>query len=117
MWDKSKPADFHVGALKEIQEFPKQIKSEIGEFIMALEMGLDVSGYDTKPMKTLAPGAYEYRTYDSNKNYRVFYYMKFEDCILIFHAFTKKTRATTESDKRTAKSRLKQMLDARKWNK
>ena len=114
MTNKVNQAVFHKSALKEIQSFPQDVKTEVGEFIMALEMNLDVSDFDTKPMKTVASGAYEFRTYDKDKNYRVFYYLKVSDSILVFHAFTKKTRKTSEVDKKTALARLNETIESLK---
>jgi len=114
MSSKVRQAEFHVSALKEIKKFPTRTRMEVGEFIMTLEMGLDVTDFDTKPMKTIAQGAFEFRTYDAQKNYRVFYYVKLKDAIIIFHAFVKKSRKTSKEDLETGKTRLKQLLKERK---
>jgi len=43
--------------------------------------------------------------------YRVFYYTKLADSVLIFHAFAKKTQKTPPHEIALAQKRLKEMLD------
>jgi phage-related protein len=43
--------------------------------------------------------------------YRVFYYTKLADTILIFHAFAKKTEKTPQHEIFLAQQRLKEILD------
>ena len=43
--------------------------------------------------------------------YRVFYYTKLVDSVLIFHAFAKKTQQTPPKEIALAQKRLKEMLD------
>ncbi|MEP6637028.1 MAG: type II toxin-antitoxin system RelE/ParE family toxin [Acidobacteriota bacterium] len=43
--------------------------------------------------------------------YRVFYYTKLADSVLIFHAFAKKTQKSPPHETALAQKRLKEMLD------
>lgn len=61
-------------------------------------------------MTNVAPGVFELRLRDAEGIYRVFYYLKIKDKILIFHAFAKKTRATPKQQIETGKTRLKKLL-------
>ena len=62
-------------------------------------------------MTTVAAGAYELRVKDADGIYRVFYYLKSAEGILVFHAFVKKTQATPQNEIETARKRLWEMLD------
>jgi phage-related protein len=48
---------------------------------------------------------------DRSGAYRVFYYTKLADSLLIFHAFAKKTQKTPQHEIALARKRLKEMLD------
>lgn len=43
--------------------------------------------------------------------YRLFYYARLADSVLIFHAFAKKTQKTPTQEIALAQKRLKEMLD------
>ena len=62
-------------------------------------------------MPSVAVGVNELRMRDRSGIYRVFYYTKVADLVLIFHAFTKKTQKTPQHEMRLAQERLKEMLD------
>ncbi len=62
-------------------------------------------------MSSIAAGVEELRLKHKNGIYRVFYYVKFAEAILIFHAFIKKTEKTPTQEIETAKKRLKEMLN------
>ena len=101
---------FHPAIKKVIRAFPKTIKLELGKAIRDLEKGFSLSMPLSRPMNTIARGVEEIRLKGASGIYRVFYYVKLKDKILIFHAFQKKTRTTSKQDKETGKSRLKDML-------
>lgn len=62
-------------------------------------------------MASVASGAEELRVKDRSGAYRVFYYTKLADSVLIFHAFAKKTKKTPLHAIALAQKRLKEMLD------
>lgn len=62
-------------------------------------------------MATITPGSYELRIKGKDAIFRIFYYVKSEKGILIFHAFKKKTQKTPFLEITLAKKRLKEMLD------
>lgn len=62
-------------------------------------------------MSSAAKGVEELRVTDRSGGYRVFYYMKLADSLLIFHAFAKKTRKTPMSEIALGQARLKEMFD------
>jgi phage-related protein len=60
---------------------------------------------------SVASGVDELRVRDRSGVYRVFYYTKLSDSVLIFHAFAKKTQKTPPHEITLAQKRLKEMLD------
>ena len=65
----------------------------------------------SRPMGSVATGVEELRIKDRSGAYRVFYYTKLSDSILVFHAFTKKTQQTPPNEIAIAQKRLKEMLE------
>ena len=61
-------------------------------------------------MPVVNRGVHELRVKDGSGQYRVFYYTKKADAILVFHFFKKKTQETPSQEIETAKGRLKEML-------
>jgi len=64
----------------------------------------------SRPMPVVDHGVHELRIKDRSGQYRVFYYTKKADAILIFHFFKKKTQETPSQEIETAKGRLEEML-------
>jgi phage-related protein len=63
-------------------------------------------------MSSVASGVEELRVKDRSGAYRVFYYTRLADSVMIFHAFAKKTQKTPLQEIALAQKRLKEMLDA-----
>ena len=106
-----KKAKFHGVIQGLVRSFPHEIKKALGKTILDLQHGSSLGLPISKPMPSIAQGAHEIRLKDRAGIYRVFYYTKIEDHVLIFHAFKKKTQKTPKKDLETAKRRLKEMLD------
>ena len=64
----------------------------------------------SRPMPSVAPGVEELRIKDRSGAYRVFYFIKLETAVLIFHAFQKKTAKTPPHEIELARKRIKEML-------
>lgn len=64
----------------------------------------------SRPMPSIAVGAEELRVKDRSGAYRVFYYTRLADSVLIFHAFVKKTQTTPPHEIALAQKRLKEMF-------
>ena len=62
-------------------------------------------------MSAVAVGVEELRVKDRSGAYRVFYYTRWADSVLIFHAFTKKTQKTPLHEITLARIRLKELLN------
>ena len=64
----------------------------------------------SKPIKQLAPSAFELRVKDRNGIYRVFYVLFDKHRILVPHAFSKKTQKTPPHEIDTANKRLRRLI-------
>lgn len=69
-------------------------------------LGLPVS----RPMPNVAHGVHELRVKDRAGQYRLFYFVKHKDSLLVFHFFKKKTQETPKNELKIAKRRLGEML-------
>lgn len=93
--------------LEELDPFTRRKLAELFSLLMnGVNMGLPLS----RPMPIIAHGAHELRLKDRHGNYRVFYYLKSQDFVLIFHFINKKTQATPHHEIEIAKKRLEEML-------
>jgi phage-related protein len=77
---------------------------------MKVQLGMTLGFPLSRPMPGVHAGACEFRFRDSNGVQRVFYYLKSQRAILVFHAFTKKSRKTPQSEISLGQKRLKEML-------
>lgn len=106
-----KAAVFHPKARDAIREFPEDVRREFGKVIFDLQKGEKLSMPLSRPMGSVASGVEELRVRDRSGAYRVFYYTKLADSVLIFHAFVKKTQTTPPTEIALAQKRLKEMLN------
>ena len=106
-----KLATFHPKARDSIRGFPTDVRRELGKAIFDLQAGAKLTMPLSRSMSSVAAGVHELRIRDRAGVYRVFYYTKLGDSVLIFHAFTKKTQATPHHEIALAQQRLKEMLD------
>ena len=101
-WDKH--------ARDTIRGFSKNIRFEIGKYLRQLQNGENLSRTISKQMSTIMSGAAEIRVKDKDGQYRVFYFHKQAERIIVFHAFVKKTQKTPKKELDTGRERLKNML-------
>ena len=106
-----KPAVFHPKARDAIRDFPEDVRREFGKVIFDLQKGEKLSMPLSRPMSSVAAGVEELRVRDRSGAYRVFYYTKLADAVLIFHAFTKKSQKTPLDEIAIGQKRLKEMLE------
>ena len=97
-----------------MKQFPDEIKKEIGYHLYQMQKGMILSMPHSKPMPSIASGCYELRISGKDILYRVLYYLKIKDFILVFHAFNKKTQKTSYKDIQIGKKNLKELLHASK---
>lgn len=106
-----KPAKLHLKARAALQEFPEEVRRELGKAIYDLQKGARLTMPLSKPMPSVAPGVEELRVKDGTGAYRVFYFTRLANAILVFHAFGKKTQKTPQREIELGRRRLKEMLD------
>ncbi len=93
--------------LEELDPFTKRKLAELFSFLMN---GISISLPLSRHMPIIAHGAHELRLKDRHGNYRIFYFLKSHDFVLIFHFINKKTQATPHHEIEIAKKRLEEML-------
>lgn len=106
-----KPAIFHAEALRTIRSFPAEVRRELGKAIFDLQRGELLKMPLSRPMPTIATGVEELRIRDKSGSYRTFCLARSERGVLVFHAFTKKTRETPKREVETGGKRLKELLN------
>ncbi len=102
---------WHTKALEELRKFPGGIKQNLGYLIHRLQMGDKLTSPYSRPIKSVEIGVNELRVKDSTGAYRVFYYLKTQHGIILFHAFKKKTQKTPKKEIEIGKKNLKELLD------
>lgn len=102
---------WHPDTLKSIKGFPEKVKKDFGYLIMRMQLGEILITPHSKSMNSVASGVHELRVKDLSGIYRAFYILKFEDSILVFHAFKKKTQKTPKKEISVGKSHLKEMIN------
>ncbi|HJX92335.1 MAG TPA: type II toxin-antitoxin system RelE/ParE family toxin [Pyrinomonadaceae bacterium] len=93
-----------------MRSFPEDVRREFGKAIFDLQKGARLSMPLSRTMASVAPGVAELRIKDPSGAYRVFYYTKLANTLLILHAFTKKTQKTPPQEIALAHKRLKEIL-------
>lgn len=101
---------WHKQAKLVVSKFPESVRRELGYMIYRLQMGDLLSMPHSKTMREVGNGVNELRVRSSDGQYRVFYYLKSAQGILVFHAFIKKTQKTSKSDIAIGKQRLLELL-------
>jgi len=102
--------EIHRKAREVIRGFSKQVRAELGSSLIKLQLGMKLDFPDSRPMPQVCVGAYELRFRDSSGIQRIFYYLKSEKGILVFHAFTKKTQKTPSNEMEVGRKRLEEMI-------
>lgn len=105
-----KAVRFHHSVLKEMQATSVMLRAKIADFLALLATGESIGLPASRPMSDVAAGVHELRIKDHTGQYRVFYFTKHADAIIVFHMFKKKTQATPMRELETARKRLEDML-------
>lgn len=93
-----------------MQNFPDDVKREMGKAIFELQKGARLTMPLSRPMPSVAPGVEELRVKDKSGAYRAFYFTRLDTAILILHAFEKKAAKTPKREIDVARTRLREML-------
>jgi len=108
-----RPAIFHVQARAEIRALPKDVRFRLGRSLLALQYGYALGMPASRPMPAVAAGVNELRLHDPDAQYRVFYYAKATEGVMVLRAFHKKTARTPPPEIVIVRRRLKELMDER----
>jgi phage-related protein len=106
-----KLAAFHPKARNTIRSFPTDVRREPGKAIFDLQAGGEAHNAFVSVDGVSGGGRSRVAYSRPSGIYRVFYYTKLADTILIFHAFAKKTEKTPQHEIFLEQQRLKEILD------
>ena len=98
-------------AKKTVRSFSSEVKKELGALLLTLQSGAILGMPQSRKIPTIHHSAYELRVKDKSGVYRVFYVLFNKNTILIPHAFTKKTQKTPDKEIKTARTRLRRLLE------
>jgi len=101
---------FHRAVEKALDGWPVSVKVELADLLTLLLEGQSIGMPASKPFPTVALGVSELRIKERSGQYRVFYFTKRSEAILVFHAFKKKTQKTPTHEIIVAKQRLEDLL-------
>jgi len=88
-----------------LRDFPDEARLRAGFELREVQKGNDPS--DWKPMKTVGAGVREIRIRLANGAFRIIYLATLPECVLVLHAFEKKTQQTPQKEIDLATQRLK----------
>src|SRR5689334_6376854 len=74
--------------------FPGRCSTNSGRCCLISRYGARIGMPSCRPMPSVAPGVEELRVRDQTGIYRVFYTLKLENGVVVFHAFQKKSQKT-----------------------
>lgn len=96
----------------DLLNFPIEARRQAGFQLSKIQAGLEAD--DWKPFDDVGAGTREIRIREAGGAFRVMYVAKFEEALYVLHCFQKKTQATSLQDKRTAQTRYRAIVNARK---
>lgn len=102
---------FHSEVIKYLRNCNTEIRKKTGDLIFDLQQGKILGPPQSKSFSTIEKGVFELRIKDNTNAYRVFYYTKIKETIIVFHMFQKKTNKTPLKEINTGKLRLKEILE------
>jgi phage-related protein len=98
-----RPVRFAGDSLKRLREFPDDARQDAGYQLEKVQRGEQPD--DFKPMPAIGKGVEELRIWDESGTYRVIYTARLKDCVVVLHAFQKKTQSTSPRDIELARTR------------
>jgi len=100
----------HKAVAKDIKKLNMDLKLRIAEALDLLAAGESIGLPLSRPMSDIANGVHELRMKDESGQYRIFYYTKVADSLLVFHFFKKKSQKTPKKELELAEKRLRSLL-------
>jgi phage-related protein len=95
--------------LKEIEDFPEDVRGDLADALARLEAGQSLSLPLSRPMPSIGAAVHELRFRDRSGIYRVIYFLAGAGTIWLLHAFAKKTQQTPKHNIDVAKERLRRI--------
>ncbi len=105
-----KPIRIHKSVAKDVEKLGLDLKIRIAEALDLLASGESLGMPISRPMPDIAIGTHELRIKDSTGQYRVFYYTKVKDALIVFHFFKKQSQTTPKKELELAQKRLGSMI-------
>ncbi|MES0489036.1 MAG: type II toxin-antitoxin system RelE/ParE family toxin [Leptospirales bacterium] len=102
---------FHSEVVKYLRACDTEVRKKIGDLIFDLQLGKTLGPPESKPFTTIKKGVFELRLKEAGNAYRVFYYTKIKDSIIVFHMFQKKSNKTPLKEINTGRLRLKEIVE------
>ena len=103
---------FWLGSSRnDARSFPAAARRSAGFQLRRVQKGLDPN--DWRPIPSVGPGAREIRVH-TGLEHRVFYIATLSEGIYVIHAFEKRTRKTPSRDLELGRSRLRELIRARR---
>ncbi|WP_323030216.1 type II toxin-antitoxin system RelE/ParE family toxin [Castellaniella sp.] len=99
-------------AYDDLLTFPVEVRRQAGFQLGKIQAGLEPEGW--KSFGEVGAGTREIRIREADGAFRVMYVAKFEEAVYVLHCFQKKTRATSQQDKRIAEARYRAIVSERK---
>jgi phage-related protein len=99
----------HRKVVKEIEVLEISLRQKLAELLALLAEGENLGMPVSRPMPVVEHGVHELRKKEHTGQFRVFYFTKEANAILVFHLFKKKTQETPAQEIETGKKRLKEM--------
>ena len=100
----------HKSVAKEIEKLNPELRIRIAEILDFLAQGESIGMPLSRSMPDIAGGSHELRIKDKRGQYRVFYYTKVSNMLMVFHFFKKKGQSTPKKELDIAQKRLRSML-------
>ena len=113
--EKARPVVWVGDSLKQVKEFPAEVRREIGVALYDAQKG-DKSP-DAKPFKGVGSGVFEIVTRFDTDTYRTVYAVRIGESVYVLHAFQKKAKTgikTPQHEVDLIKRRYRQALEMEK---
>jgi len=97
-------------SLKNIKDFPDEVKKEIGYVLHLIQSGK--THKSVKPFKGTQPSSLEIVTSYNTNTYRTIYTIKINDVVYVLHCFQKKSKSGIKTPKEDVALINKRLQDA-----
>jgi phage-related protein len=96
--DPLKPVRWVGSSLKDLKEFPEEVRYHIGHALYVVQQGL--KHQDAKPLIGLGSGVLEVVSDFDGNTFRAVYTVRFAEAVYVLHTFQKKAKRGIDTPKR-----------------